>query len=83
MKQIYVGNLPFSTTETELRQLFAPYGRVHSVQLITDRMTGRPRGFGFVELDDDAVARAVAELNGVELGGNSLRINETGSLAES
>jgi RNA recognition motif-containing protein len=77
MKSIYVGNLPFTATEDEIRNLFARYGNVSSVKLVSDRDTGRPRGFGFVEMEDDtAAANAIRELNGKDLGGRSLRINE-------
>lgn len=76
MKSIYVGNLPFSATEEELRNLFSPYGTVHAVKLVSDRETGRPRGFGFVEMDDSAAANAISALNGKDIGGRSLRINE-------
>lgn len=76
MKTIYVGNLPFSATEDELRDLFSQYGTVHSVKLISDRDTGRPRGFGFVEMSDDDAAAAVEATNGTDLGGRSLRVNE-------
>lgn len=76
MKSIYVGNLPFTASEDEVRDLFGQYGAVHSVKLITDRETGRPRGFGFVEMGDADAATAIQELNGKELGGRSLRINE-------
>lgn len=76
MKSIYVGNLSFSATEDEVRDLFAQYGSVQSVKLISDRETGRPRGFGFVEMDDDAAEAAIGALNGQELGGRTLRINE-------
>ena len=76
MKSIYVGNLPFSATETEVRDLFAAHGTVESVRLMTDRDTGRPRGFGFVEMGDGDAARAIQALNGVDFGGRSLRINE-------
>ena len=76
MKSMYVGNLPFSATETELRDLFAAHGTVESVRLMTDRDTGRPRGFGFVEMADGDAARAIQALNGVDFGGRSLRINE-------
>jgi RNA recognition motif-containing protein len=75
-KTIYVGNLPFTTTEEQVRDLFAEHGTVHSVKLITDRATGRPRGFGFVEMDDDSGAAAIQALNGKDLGGRSLRVNE-------
>jgi RNA recognition motif-containing protein len=73
-KKLYVGNLPFSTTEDELRELFAKHGNVLSVNLINDRATGRPRGFGFVEMEDPTAA--IAELNGTEFGGRVLRVNE-------
>ena len=74
---IYVGNLPFSSTESEIEGLFSQYGQVDRVALITDRDTGRPRGFGFVEMANDEEARtAIRELDGQELGGRPLRINE-------
>ena len=74
---IYVGNLPFRATESEVENLFTQYGQVDSVALITDRETGRPRGFGFVEMADDGEARkAIEELDGTELDGRPLRINE-------
>ncbi len=76
MKSIYVGNLPFSASEDEVRDMFAPYGTVESVRLVSDRDTGRPRGFGFVEMADDAAASAIDALNGTSMGGRSLRINE-------
>jgi len=76
MKSIYVGNLPFSATEEEIRNLFSPYGTVHGVKLVSDRETGRPRGFGFVEMDDSEAASAISALNGQDMGGRSLRINE-------
>ena len=76
MKSIYVGNLPFNATEEEVRDLFAAHGTVEAVRLMTDRETGRPRGFGFVEMADGDAARAIQALNGTELGGRSLRINE-------
>jgi len=76
MKSIYVGNLPFTATEEEIRDLFSPYGTVHGVKLVSDRETGRPRGFGFVEMDDSAAASAISALNGKDVGGRSLRINE-------
>jgi RNA recognition motif-containing protein len=76
VKNIYVGNLPFSATEDEVRGLFAQYGEVESVKLISDRETGRPRGFGFVEMDSDGAESAIEALNGFEMGGRSLRVNE-------
>jgi cold-inducible RNA-binding protein len=76
MAKIYVGNLPFSVTDAELRNLFAQHGTVESVSLPTDRETGRPRGFGFVEMSQADAARAIQALNGHELGGRQLRVNE-------
>ncbi|MDR0621909.1 MAG: RNA-binding protein [Deltaproteobacteria bacterium] len=76
MKTIYVGNLPFSSTQAEISDLFSRFGTVHSVNLISDRETGRPRGFGFVEMDPDQAQAAIEALNGSELGGRSLRVNE-------
>lgn len=75
-KSIYVGNLPWSATEDEIRALFSPYGAVNSVHLVTDRETGRARGFGFVEMPSDDAAAAIQALEGANLGGRSLRINE-------
>ena len=74
--KIYVGNLPFSATEREVTELFATCGEVQSVALPTDRETGRPRGFGFVEMDDESARKAIATLNGRDLGGRALNINE-------
>ena len=73
-KKLYVGNLPFSATEDEIRNLFAKHGNVVSVNLITDRETGRPRGFGFVEMDE--IGNAIQHLDGHEMGGRALRVNE-------
>ncbi|NDY55173.1 RNA-binding protein [Desulfovibrio sulfodismutans] len=76
-KNIYVGNLPFRASEDNVRDLFAQYGAVSSVKLISDRETGKPRGFGFVEMDDDTEAEAAIEaLNGKDYEGRSLKINE-------
>ena len=76
-KKLYVGNIPFSTTEDELRGLFAQHGDVDSVAVITDRETGRARGFAFVEMADSAAAdKAIQSLDGSDLGGRSLRVNE-------
>ena len=75
MKKLYVGNLPFSATEAEVRELFEAYGVVDSVQLITDRETGRPRGFGFVEMSEGA-DEAIEGLNRTEMDGRTLNINE-------
>lgn len=76
MKKIYVGNLPWSTTEADLKDLFARFGKVHSAAVITDRETGRSRGFAFIEMDDADAENAIRELNGRELGQRSLRVNE-------
>ncbi len=76
MKSIYVGNLPFSATEDELRSLFSDYGTVHEARIMTDRETGRPRGFGFVRMDDQDADAAIRALNGKDMGGRTLRINE-------
>jgi RNA recognition motif-containing protein len=76
VKKLYVGNLPFSATEDEISELFGQHGTVHSVALINDRETGRPRGFGFVEIDDEALQPAIQALDGYEMGGRALRVNE-------
>ncbi len=76
MKKIYVGNLPFSATEDEVREKFGEHGEVISVALINDRETGRPRGFGFVEMDDDGAMSAIQALDGKDMGGRTLRVNE-------
>ncbi len=73
---IYVGNLPFSATEDEISDLFSPHGSVERVKIVTDRETGRPRGFAFVTMSDDASANAaIAALNGQEFQGRAMRIN--------
>jgi RNA recognition motif-containing protein len=74
--KIYVGNLPFNATEDEIRELFAEHGNVRSVSLITDRETGRPRGFGFVEMDDAEGNAAIRALNGHDMGGRNLKVSE-------
>ena len=76
MTKIYVGNLPFTATEDEVRALFASHGTVESVALPTDRDTGRPRGFGFVQMSSSDAAKAIGAVNGQSLGGRSLRVNE-------
>lgn len=76
-KRIYVGNLPFSSTEEELRDAFGAYGTVTGVDVIMDRETGRPRGFAFVEMEDPAAADAAIDaLDGNDFGGRNLRVNE-------
>ena len=74
--KIYVGNLPFSATEAQVRDLFAQHGAVESVALPADRETGRPRGFGFVEMSSSDATRAQEALNGKDFDGRSLKINE-------
>ena len=77
MKKIFVGNIPHSTTEAELRTLFEPHGAIEQVSIVTERETGRSRGFAFVEMTDNGEAeKAIAALNGTELGGRALNINE-------
>jgi RNA recognition motif-containing protein len=77
MKNIFVGNLNFGATEDAVRSLFESYGAVERVSIVTDRDTGQPRGFGFVEMTANADAdRAIAELNGRELDGRALNVNE-------
>jgi RNA recognition motif-containing protein len=74
--KIYVGNLPFTASEADVRTLFSQHGTVESVSLPTDRETGRPRGFGFVEMSQADAARAIQSLNGHDMGGRQLRVNE-------
>lgn len=77
MKNLFVGNLPFSATEDALRDLFGAFGEIQQVRIMTDRDTGKSRGFAFVEIaDDDAAARAITELNGKDFGGRALTVNE-------
>jgi RNA recognition motif-containing protein len=76
MAKIYVGNLPFSATEDQVRALFAEHGTVESIALPTDRETGRPRGFGFVEMSQSDASRAIQAVNGKDLDGRALRVNE-------
>jgi len=74
--KIYVGNLSFDTSEAQLSEAFGAHGEVHSANLIMDRETGRPRGFGFVEMNDDDARKAIDALNGAELDGRALNVNE-------
>src|SRR6267142_3174023 len=84
MKKLFVGNIPHSTTEAELRALFEPHGAIEQVSIVTDRDTGRSRGFAFVEMTDSAEAeKAIAALNGKELGGRALNVNEAKPKTES
>jgi RNA recognition motif-containing protein len=76
-KKLYIGNIPFTTTEDELRTIFEAHGAVSSVNVITDRETGRARGFAFVEMDEASAADdAMRALDGSDMGGRSLRVNE-------
>lgn len=76
-KKLYVGSLPYSVNETQLRELFEPYGALESVRIINDKMTGRSKGFGFVEFEDsEAATEAIAQVNGKEVDGRSLVVNE-------
>ncbi|MDD3050788.1 MAG: RNA-binding protein [Candidatus Cloacimonetes bacterium] len=82
MKTIYVGNIPFRTTEEDIREMFEEYGTVHSVNFINDRETGKFRGFGFVEMDDAEAGPAVENINGKEIAGRALKVNEARERAE-
>ena len=76
-KNLYVGNMSFSTTEDQLREVFSQYGTVTKVQLIMDRETGRPRGFAFVEMSSEEEMRnAISQINGTELGGRTVKVTE-------
>ena len=76
MTTIYVGNLPFNATEQDIKALFERHGTVESVKLINDRETGKPRGFGFVDMPQADAQGAISALNGQDMGGRPLRINE-------
>ncbi len=76
MTTIYVGNLPFSATEQDVRMLFERHGKVDSVKLINDRETGKPRGFGFVDMPQSEAQNAIQALNGYQMNGRPLRVNE-------
>jgi cold-inducible RNA-binding protein len=76
MTKIYVGNLPFTATDVQIRTLFSEYGTVESIALPTDRDTGQPRGFAFVEMSQADASRAIQNLNGKDMGGRALRVNE-------
>lgn len=75
-KNIYVGNLPWSTTDEDLNDMFAQYGNVISARVVEDRMTGRSRGFGFVEMEDEGATQAINAMNGSEIQGRALKVNE-------
>jgi len=77
MKSLFVGNISFQTREADLTALFQPYGQIGRIHIVTDRETGRARGFAFVEMPNDAeAAKAIAALDGKELGGRNLKVNE-------
>jgi len=83
LKNIFVGNLNFNTSEEELRQIFEPYGQVDRVSILTDRDTGRSRGFGFVEMaNNEEGDKAITALNGSQIGGRTLNVNEARPKAE-
>jgi len=75
-KTLYVGNLPFRTTRYELRELFQPYGKIHSARIVIDRATRKPRGYGFVEMDEKGAIKAISSLNGHSLAGRNLKVSE-------
>lgn len=77
--KIYVGNLPWSTTDSDLESLFSEFGSVDSAQVVTDRESGRSRGFGFVEMDSNSGQQAIAKLNGHQIDSRELRVNEAQS----
>ncbi len=82
-KKLYVGGLPYQTTDDELRSLFAEAGAVESANVIMDKMTGRSRGFGFVTMpNDDEATKAIETMNGKEMGGRTITVNEARPLAE-
>ena len=77
MTNIYVGNISYQTTEDDLHAAFAAFGGIERVNVVTDRDTGQPRGFAFVEMTEkDAAEKAIAQLNGAELGGRAIKVNE-------
>ena len=76
MTKLFVGNLPFSATEESVRALFLPHGAIESLALINDRDTGRPRGFGFIEMSTGDAARAMQALNGQDFEGRAIKVNE-------
>lgn len=75
-KNLYVGNLSWTTTEDEIRAAFEAFGEVISIKLVEDRETGRPRGFGFVEMNDAGAIEAINNLNGKDMGGRNIKVNE-------
>ena len=81
-KKLFVGNLSFQTTEQDLSDLFGQVGKIESVSIITDRMTGRSKGFGFVEMDNDAAETAIQKFNGADFAGRKLTVNEARPLVK-
>lgn len=79
MTKLFVGNLPFSATEQSVRALFEPHGTIDSIALINDRETGRPRGFGFIEMPSSDASKAMQALNGKDFDGRALKVNEAQS----
>ena len=79
MTKLFVGNLPFSATEQSVRALFEPHGTIQSIALINDRDTGRPRGFGFIEMSSDDASKAMQALNGKDFEGRALKVSEAQS----
>ena len=79
MTKLFVGNLPFSATEQSVRALFEPHGTIESIALINDRDTGRPRGFGFIEMSSSDASKAMQALNGKDFEGRALKVNEAQS----
>ena len=79
MTKLFVGNLPFSATEQSVRALFEPHGTIESIALINDRETGRPRGFGFIEMSSTDASKAMQALNGKDFDGRALKVNEAQS----
>ena len=75
-KKLYIGNLPFSATEAELREVFEQHGTVESINVVTDRETGRPRGFAFIEMEDSGADAARQALDGKDIGGRNIRVDE-------
>jgi cold-inducible RNA-binding protein len=77
MKNLFVGNMSFQTTESDLRALFEPFGQITRIQIVNDRETGKARGFGFVEMsNNDEAVKAMTDLNGKEVAGRALKVNE-------
>lgn len=82
MKSVYVGNLPYAATADEIKELFEQYGKVQGVKLVIDREMNRPKGFGFVQMEDAGAAAAISALDGQQFGGRRLRVNEARERSE-